>query len=100
MPRGNIHARLERLRERVEPREEPGRSEAWEQTKKVLDTVHSLIIEHGDEIDQDYRERLERGEDPKGALIAAKREALRETEEGRQAWAFVEAAVERGQGEG
>jgi hypothetical protein len=52
------------------------------------------------EIDQDYRERMDRGEDPKSALVAAKREALGKTEEGREAWAFVEAFVERGRGGG
>jgi hypothetical protein len=87
---------LERLRERVKSPESPGRSEPWQRAKKALDTVHSLILEHGDEIDRDYKERITRGENHKSALVAAQREALGKTEEGHEAWAMLEAVVERG----
>jgi hypothetical protein len=98
--RGNIRGRLERLRTRVEPPEEPGHGEAWERERETLDTIHRLILEHGDEIDHDYRERVARGEEHLPALIAAKREALSRTEEGRRAWAWADALEDRGRGEG
>ena len=100
MARKSIQSRLERLRERVGPPEEPGRSEAEGRVLDALETIHHLILEHGDEIDRDYRERVAGGEEHLPALIAAKREALSRTEEGRRAWAVAEALEERGRGEG
>ena len=97
--KGNIYGRLERLEESVEQPGEAGHSEAWERAQESLATVHSLILEHGDEIDRNYKERIEAGEEHLPALIAAKREALGKTEEGRRAWAVADAIWERG-GEG
>jgi hypothetical protein len=100
MARKSIHSRLERLRERVRPPEEPGNGEARDRAREALGTIHRLILEHGDEISRDYKERIERGENHKDALVAAKREALSKTEEGRRAWAWADAIEERRRGEG
>jgi hypothetical protein len=91
---------LRHLRERVGPPEEPGQSEARERQRETLETIHRLIIEHGDDIDRNYRERVARGEEHLPAIIAAKREALGTTEEGRRAWAVGEALEERSRGRG
>ena len=96
MPRGNIHARLERLRERVGPPENPGSGETRARVMRAGETIHRLILEHADGIDRDYRERVGRGEEHLPALIAAKRRALATTEEGRRAWAVADAIGERG----
>ena len=56
--RGNIRARLERIRERVGPPESPGSGEARGRVLRALETIHGLILEHGDEIDRDCRERV------------------------------------------
>ena len=99
MARGSIHSRLEHLRERIGPPEEPGSGEAWERAREMLDTIHRLILEPGDEIVHNYKERVARGEEHLPALIAAKREALSRTEEGRRAGAWADAIEER-RGEG
>ena len=84
MPRGNIHARVERLRERVGPPDNPGAGEARERVRQALETLHRLILEHAGEIDADYRQRVGRGEEHLPALVGAKREAITATEEGRR----------------
>ena len=93
MRRGNIHGRIERLRERVGPPDNPGASEARKRVRQALDTVQRLILEHADEITADYRQRVGRGEEDRPALIGAKREAITPTEEGRRAWAIGEAIL-------
>jgi hypothetical protein len=100
MPKGNIHARIERLRERVGPPDNPGDGEAREKVMRALETIQRLILECGDEIDRDYRERVGTGEDHLAALVGAKREAVTATEEGRRAWAVADAIRERGGGRG
>jgi hypothetical protein len=49
-----LRGQLDRLRERIGlPPEDPKAGEARERMRHVLDTIHSLILEHGDEIDCD-----------------------------------------------
>ena len=92
----SIRAQVDRLRAQIgPPPEDPKADEARERMRHVLDTVHSLILEHGDEIDRDYRERIARGEDGKAALVTAKRDALGKTREGAEAWAVLDAVLER-----
>jgi hypothetical protein len=100
MRRGNIHARIERLGERMPSPDKPGDEEARERVMRALETIQRLILEHGDQIDRDYRERIGRGEEHLPALVAAKREAVTATEEGRRAWAIAEALEEPGGGRG
>lgn len=93
-----LRGQLDRLRERIgPPPEDPKAGEARERMRHILDTTHSLILEHGDEIDRDYRERIARGEDHKAALATAKRDALGKTQEGAEAWTVLEAVLERGE---
>jgi hypothetical protein len=100
VPRGNIHGRLERLRERVGPPDNPGASETRKRVRQALETIHRLILEHADEINADYRQRVDEGEEDRPALIAAKREAITATEEGRQAREIFESILEqRGRGD-
>jgi hypothetical protein len=66
----------------------------------ALETLAGLIHEHADEIDRNYRERIEAGAEHLPALIAAKREALCKTEEGREALAVLDAVQDRGGGTG
>ena len=87
----HIHRRLERLEERVGPSENPDAPSAGEFARKALDTAARLIHIHGDEIAADYRERLELGEGPDTALVAAKRAILETTEEGREALVVMDA---------
>ena len=87
--RGNIHSRLDRL-EAMTP-SPTGSPEAWARMVEVLDTLASLILGHGDEIDRDYRDRVAAGQDYRGALIAAKRAAWGRTAEGRAALGVIEA---------
>ncbi len=100
MFRGNIHARLERLREGMATPHNPGDGEARERTMRALETIQRLILEHGDEIGTAYRERVGAGEHRLAALVGAKREAVTATEEGRRAWAVAEALEERRGGRG
>ena len=72
-----------------------GYSEAWARMMEVLETLKDLILEHADEIDRDYRERVAAGQDHRGALIAAKRAAWGCTAEGRAALAVADALEER-----
>jgi hypothetical protein len=65
---------------------------------EVLETLKDLILEHGDEIDRDYRERVAAGQDHKGALIAAKRAVWGRTAEGRAALDVLDAVQDRGGG--
>jgi hypothetical protein len=95
MPRGNIRARLERLRERVGPPEGPGDIEARERALRALETIRRLILERGDEIGRGYGERVGRGEEHLPALVDAKRDALGKTEEGREAGAVAYALEDR-----
>jgi hypothetical protein len=96
MPRGNIQGRLEKLEASAEATGGRAHTEAWERAKETLDTLQRLILEHGDEIDRSYKERVGLGEDHKAALIDAKREALQQGEEGRRAWAEAQAFEHRG----
>ena len=95
MPRGNIRARLERLRERVGPPEGPGDIEAQERALRALETIRRLILKRGDEIGRGYGERVGRGEEHLPALVDAKRDALGKTEEGREAGAVAYALEDR-----
>ena len=95
MPRGNIRARLERLRERVGPPEGPGDIEARERALRALETIRRLILKRGDEIGRGYGERVGRGEEHLPALVDAKRDALGKTEEGREAGAVAYALEDR-----
>jgi hypothetical protein len=91
-----IRGQVDRLRAQIgPPPEDPKAGVARERMRRVLDTVHSLILEHGDEIDRDYKERIARGEDHKAALVTAKRDALGKTREGAEAWAVLDAVLER-----
>lgn len=60
MPRGNIQGRLEKLEASAEGTGGPDRGETWERAKETLDTLQRLILEHGDEIDRSYKERMGR----------------------------------------
>jgi hypothetical protein len=63
-----------------------------------LETLKDLILEHGDEIDRDCRERGAAGQNYKGTLIAAKQAVWRRTAEGRAALKVLDAAQDRGGG--
>ncbi len=98
MPKRNIHARLERLSEGITPPDNPGDREARAKMVETLETMAELILEHGDEVDRDYRERVAAGQDHRGALIAAKRAVWGRTAEGREALAVFDAVQDRGGG--
>jgi len=82
----------------VGPPDNPGAGEARKRVREALETLHRLILEHADEINADYRQRVDEGEEDRPALIGAKREAITATEEGRRAWAIAEAIKSRGGG--
>jgi hypothetical protein len=64
-----------------------------------LKTLKDLILEHGDEIDRDCRERVAAGqEDYKGAHIAAKVAVWGRTAEGRAALEVLDTVQDRGGG--
>jgi hypothetical protein len=94
--RGNIHTRLDRL-EAMAPAPS-GSPEARARMVGALDTLAGLILEHADEIDRGYRERVGWGEEHLPALVAAKWEALGKTEEGRGVLEVLDAVRERGGG--
>jgi len=70
--------------------------EARARMGEALDTLADLILEHGDEIDRDHRERVGRGEEHLPALVAAKRAVWERTAEGRAALEVLDALEERG----
>ena len=75
-----------------------GSPEARARMVESLETLKDLILEHGDEIDRDYRERVAAGQDHKGALIAAKMAVWGRTAAGRAALEMVDAVQDRGGG--
>ena len=95
--RGGLRGRLDRLEAMTPP---PSSSpEARAKVLEALETLKNLILEHGDEIDSDYRGRVAAGQDHKGALIAAKRAVWERTSEGRAALDVLDAARDRGRRE-
>ncbi len=75
-----------------------GSPQARAKMGETLETLKDLILEHGDEIDRDYRERVAAGQDHKGALTAAKRTAWGRTADGRAALDVLDAGHDRGGG--
>jgi hypothetical protein len=63
-----------------------------------LETLKDLILEHGDEIDRDCRERVAAGQDDKEGLVAAKQAVWERTAEGRAALEVLDAVQDRGGG--
>ena len=94
--KGNIHTRLDRLEARTPP--PSGSPEARARMVEAVETLKDLILENGDEIDRDCRERVAAGQDHKGALTAAKRTAWGRTAEGRAALDVLDAGHDRGGG--
>ena len=75
-----------------------GSPEARAQMVESLKTLKDLILEHGDEIDRDCRERVAAGQDYEGALIAAKQAVWGRTVEGRAALEVLDVVQDRGGG--
>ena len=96
--KGNISGRLDRL-EAMTPAPS-GSPEAWARAVEALETLAGLIHEHADEIDRNYKEHIEAGDEHLPALVAAKRDALCKTEEGREALDVLDAVQDRGGGTG
>ena len=96
--RGNIHTRLDRLEAMTPP--PSGSPEAWAREVAAVETLKDLILEHGDEIDRGYKERIGRGEEHLDALTAAKRVVWERTAEGRAALEVLDAVQDRGGGTG
>ena len=94
--------RLSRRLDRLEAMTPPpsGSPEAWARVVEALETLAALIHEHADEIERNYKERIEAGEEHLPALISAKRDALCKTEEGREALDVLDAGQDRGGGTG
>jgi hypothetical protein len=97
-----VSERLSRRLDRLEAMTPPpsGSPEAWARVVEALETLAALIHEHAEEIDRNYKERIEAGEEHLPALISAKREALCKTEEGREALDVLDAGQDRGGGTG
>ena len=91
-----LSRRLDRL-EAMTPAS-PGSPEARGRMVESLETLKDLILEHGDEIDRDCRERVAAGQYYKGALIAAKRAVWGRTAEGQAALDVLDAVKDRGGG--
>ena len=91
----NLRGKLDRLKARIGPPEDPVTGARWEASQRALSTLENLLHEHADAIERDHRERLDRGEDHKPALVAAKRAAWSQSEEGRAALAVVEVPGKR-----
>jgi hypothetical protein len=95
-----VSERLSRRLDRLEAMAPPpsGSPEARAKMLETLETLKDLILEHGDEIDSDCRERVAAGQDHKEALIAAKRAVWGRTAEGRAALEVLDAVQDRGGG--
>jgi hypothetical protein len=91
--KGNIHTRLDRLEAMTPP--PSGSPEAWAREVAAVETLKDLVLENGDGIDRDCKERIGRGEEHLEALIAAKRVVWEHTAEGRAALAVLDALEER-----
>ena len=82
----NLRGKLDRLKARIGPPEDPVTGARWEASQRALSTLENLLHEHADAIERDHH---------KPALVAAKRAAWSQSEEGRAALAVVEVPGKR-----